>query len=113
VSEREQPDPGEGWLLLEAGDVIEAGDVYECGNGHDWDNYCKAAVDTASYYGITSGDSAAHFRGPASDLSGIYACAHGAVPFAILAFVEVEDGDSASDSAALDALKKKHNPRAI
>ena len=28
MSEREQPDPGDGWRLLEVGDVIQAGDEF-------------------------------------------------------------------------------------
>ena len=36
MSEREQPDPGEGWRLLEAGEVIEPGDEFLCSSGNQW-----------------------------------------------------------------------------
>lgn len=60
-------------------------------SGHDWDNYVKAAVDTASRHGVTSGDSAAHFRGPLPVPMGIYAIASDASAYGVITFSEVDE----------------------
>lgn len=62
-------------------------------SGHDWDNYVKAAIDTASRHGVTAGDSAAHFRGPLPVPMGIYAIASDATPYGVITFAEVDESE--------------------
>lgn len=62
-------------------------------NGHDWDNYVKAAVDTASRHGVTSGDSAAHFRGPLAVPMGIYSIASDAQAYGVITIAEVDESE--------------------
>jgi hypothetical protein len=37
IKEFPEPDSGDGWRLLQAGEVIQEGDEFPCGNGHDWE----------------------------------------------------------------------------
>jgi hypothetical protein len=47
MSEREQPDPGEGWLRVVIGDVIKYGDEFSPNDGINW-MACKSPGDTVT-----------------------------------------------------------------